>query len=144
RGACDQDVVSVISTMRLTAAWRWSCRIPRPDEHADLAARHLELELRQGRLVGAWVALRHPSEGDRGGLHRPVEAVWGLRGHRLAAILASPLRYRWSRMSEQAHPPGLTRAEAARRLHDLGLPEPLSSRSVASIVAGNVFTLFNA
>ncbi len=47
-------------------------------------------------------------------------------------------------MSEQAHPPGLTSAEAARRLHDLGLPEPPSSRSVASIVAGNVFTLFNA
>ncbi len=47
-------------------------------------------------------------------------------------------------MSEQAHPPGLTSAEAARRLHDLGAPEPPTSRSVASIVAGNVFTLFNA
>jgi P-type E1-E2 ATPase len=47
-------------------------------------------------------------------------------------------------MSEQAHPPGLTSAEAARRLHDLGVPEPPTSRSVASIVAGNVFTLFNA
>ena len=47
-------------------------------------------------------------------------------------------------MSERAHPPGLTSAEAARRLHDLGVPEPPTSRSVASIVAGNVFTLFNA
>jgi cation-transporting P-type ATPase E len=47
-------------------------------------------------------------------------------------------------MSEQAHPPGLTSAEAARRLHDLGVPEPPTSRSVASIVAANVFTLFNA
>ena len=41
-------------------------------------------------------------------------------------------------------PRGLTSAEAARRLHELGAPEPPSSRSVASIVAGNVFTLFNA
>ncbi len=47
-------------------------------------------------------------------------------------------------MSEQAHPRGLSSAEAARRLHDLGPPEPPTSRSVASIVAGNVFTLFNA
>jgi cation-transporting P-type ATPase E len=47
-------------------------------------------------------------------------------------------------MSEQAHPRGLTSAEAARRLHGLGVPEPPTSRSVASIVAGNVFTLFNA
>jgi P-type E1-E2 ATPase len=47
-------------------------------------------------------------------------------------------------MSERAHPRGLSGAEAARRLHELGPPEPAESRSVASIVAGNVFTLFNA
>jgi len=47
-------------------------------------------------------------------------------------------------MSEQVHARGLTSAQAARRLHELGAPEPQSSRSVASIVAGNVFTLFNA
>jgi len=47
-------------------------------------------------------------------------------------------------MSEQVQARGLTSAQAARRLHELGAPEPQSSRSVASIVAGNVFTLFNA
>jgi magnesium-transporting ATPase (P-type) len=47
-------------------------------------------------------------------------------------------------MSEQAHPRGLTSAEAARRLHELGPAQPPESRSVASIVASNVFTLFNA
>ncbi|HXE99825.1 MAG TPA: cation-translocating P-type ATPase [Solirubrobacterales bacterium] len=47
-------------------------------------------------------------------------------------------------MSEQAHPRGLSGSEAARRLEDLGPPEPPTSRSVSSIVAGNVFTLFNA
>ena len=39
---------------------------------------------------------------------------------------------------------GLSSAEAHRRLADLGPVEPDSSRSVASIVAANVFTLFNA
>ncbi|MQA73309.1 MAG: HAD-IC family P-type ATPase [Solirubrobacterales bacterium] len=39
---------------------------------------------------------------------------------------------------------GLTGAEAERRLARLGEPEPPSSRSVASIVAANVLTLFNA
>jgi cation-transporting P-type ATPase E len=39
---------------------------------------------------------------------------------------------------------GLSSAEAARRLRELGSPPETSSRSVASIVAGNVFTLFNA
>src|ERR671910_1548278 len=43
-----------------------------------------------------------------------------------------------------AHPEGLSSKEAAKRLHKLGPPEERSSRSVASIVAGNVFTLFNA
>ncbi len=43
-----------------------------------------------------------------------------------------------------SHPRGLTSAEVAQRLERLGLPEQTSSRSVASIVAGNVFTLFNA
>src|SRR5918994_4795650 len=42
------------------------------------------------------------------------------------------------------HPSGLSGEEAARRLADLGEPPEASSRSVASIVAGNVFTLFNA
>ena len=42
------------------------------------------------------------------------------------------------------HPRGLSSAEAAKRLARLGPPEPTTSRSVASIVAGNVFTLFNA
>ena len=39
---------------------------------------------------------------------------------------------------------GLSSAEAAKRLRKLGSPPDTSSRSVASIVAGNVFTLFNA
>jgi magnesium-transporting ATPase (P-type) len=47
-------------------------------------------------------------------------------------------------MSEREHPRGLTSAEAARRLRELGPPEPPETRSVAGIVAGNVFTLFNA
>src|ERR687898_1289714 len=47
-------------------------------------------------------------------------------------------------VNERARPQGLSRAEAAQRLARLGPPEPRNSRSVASIVAGNVFTLFNA
>jgi cation-transporting ATPase E len=39
---------------------------------------------------------------------------------------------------------GLSSAEAAKRLRKLGAPAEASSRSVSSIVAGNVFTLFNA
>jgi magnesium-transporting ATPase (P-type) len=39
---------------------------------------------------------------------------------------------------------GLSSAEAATRLRKLGPPPETSSRSVSSIVAGNVFTLFNA
>jgi cation-transporting P-type ATPase E len=39
---------------------------------------------------------------------------------------------------------GLTTAEAKARLRKLGPPPETSSRSVSSIVAGNVFTLFNA
>jgi cation-transporting ATPase E len=46
-------------------------------------------------------------------------------------------------MSEQRHPGGLTSKEAAKRLRKLGPIENRSSRSVASIVVGNVFTLFN-
>jgi cation-transporting ATPase E len=46
--------------------------------------------------------------------------------------------------SEPRHPQGLSSAEAEKRLARLGPPEPTTSRSVASIVAGNVFTLFNA
>jgi P-type E1-E2 ATPase len=47
-------------------------------------------------------------------------------------------------MSADTHPRGLSRAEAARRLAKLGPLESPTSRSVASIVAANVFTLFNA
>jgi P-type E1-E2 ATPase len=39
---------------------------------------------------------------------------------------------------------GLSDKEAAKRLRKLGAPAETSSRSLASIVAGNVFTLFNA
>ncbi len=39
---------------------------------------------------------------------------------------------------------GLSAAEAAQRLRRLGPPPETSSRSTSSIVAGNVFTLFNA
>jgi magnesium-transporting ATPase (P-type) len=39
---------------------------------------------------------------------------------------------------------GLSSKEAAKRLRKLGPPPETSSRSTASIVAGNVFTLFNA
>jgi magnesium-transporting ATPase (P-type) len=47
-------------------------------------------------------------------------------------------------VSEAAIEQGLSSAEAAKRLRKLGSPPESSSRSVASIVAGNVFTLFNA
>ena len=47
-------------------------------------------------------------------------------------------------MNDRSHPPGLSIAEAERRLQRLGPLESESSRSVASIVAANVFTLFNA
>jgi len=46
-------------------------------------------------------------------------------------------------VSDQRHPGGLTEKEAAKRLRKLGPIEDRSSRSVASIVAGNVFTFFN-
>ncbi len=46
-------------------------------------------------------------------------------------------------MSDRATERGLSSAEAARRLADLGPPPETSSRSTASIVAGNVLTLFN-
>src|SRR5919204_2834940 len=49
-----------------------------------------------------------------------------------------------SQMSDGAQLRGLSSAEADQRLARLGLPEQTGSRSVASIVAGNVFTLFNA
>ncbi len=39
---------------------------------------------------------------------------------------------------------GLSKKEAAARLHKLGAPPETSSRSTSSIIAGNVFTLFNA
>src|SRR5918999_4020231 len=47
-------------------------------------------------------------------------------------------------MNDPAHPRGLSVAEAERRLSRLGPVESKTSRSVASIVAANVFTLFNA
>ena len=47
-------------------------------------------------------------------------------------------------MEAASHVQGLTSAEAARRLERLGPVEDRSSRSTASIVAANVFTLFNA
>jgi cation-transporting P-type ATPase E len=52
------------------------------------------------------------------------------------------LRYRWS-MADGAAEAGLSSAEAARRLERLGPPPETSSRSASSIVAANVFTLFN-
>ena len=47
-------------------------------------------------------------------------------------------------MSDAPPVNGLSAAEAAQRLRKLGTPENASSRSTASIIAGNVFTLFNA
>jgi cation-transporting P-type ATPase E len=47
-------------------------------------------------------------------------------------------------VSEREHTQGLSSSEAASRLARLGPREPTTSRSVASIVAGNVLTLFNA
>ncbi len=47
-------------------------------------------------------------------------------------------------MTDPATVRGLSSAEAAKRLRQLGQPPETSSRSTASIVAGNVFTLFNA
>ncbi|HEX5376658.1 MAG TPA: HAD-IC family P-type ATPase, partial [Solirubrobacterales bacterium] len=47
-------------------------------------------------------------------------------------------------MTDAATERGLSSATAAKRLRELGPPEETSSRSVSSIVAGNVFTLFNA
>ena len=46
-------------------------------------------------------------------------------------------------VSDQRHPGGLSSQEAAKRLRKLGPVEDRTSRSVASIVAGNVFTFFN-
>jgi cation-transporting P-type ATPase E len=46
--------------------------------------------------------------------------------------------------SQDAAERGLSSATAAKRLRDLGAPPDTSSRSASSIVAGNVFTLFNA
>src|SRR5256885_4580498 len=46
-------------------------------------------------------------------------------------------------MSNQRHAGGLSNKEAARRLRGLPPVEDRTSRSVASIVAGNVFTFFN-
>ncbi|HEX5894047.1 MAG TPA: HAD-IC family P-type ATPase, partial [Solirubrobacterales bacterium] len=46
-------------------------------------------------------------------------------------------------MNDQRHPGGLSSKEAAKRLRKLGPVEDRTSRSVASIVAGNVFTFFN-
>jgi cation-transporting P-type ATPase E len=47
-------------------------------------------------------------------------------------------------MTDAAIERGLSSPEAATRLRKLGAPPETSSRSVSSIVAGNVFTLFNA
>jgi P-type E1-E2 ATPase len=47
-------------------------------------------------------------------------------------------------MTDTATERGLSSATAAKRLRELGPPSETSSRSVSSIVAGNVFTLFNA
>jgi len=47
-------------------------------------------------------------------------------------------------MTDAAIERGLSNATAAKRLRELGSPPETSSRSTSSIVAGNVFTLFNA
>src|SRR5512147_2910962 len=47
-------------------------------------------------------------------------------------------------MTDAAIEQGLSSATAAKRLRELGPPPENSSRSTSSIVAGNVFTLFNA
>ncbi len=47
-------------------------------------------------------------------------------------------------MTDAAIEQGLSSATAKQRLRELGPPPETSSRSVSSIVAGNVFTLFNA
>jgi len=47
-------------------------------------------------------------------------------------------------MTNAAIEQGLSSATAAKRLRELGAPPETSSRSTSSIVAGNVFTLFNA
>ena len=47
-------------------------------------------------------------------------------------------------MTDAAIEQGLSSATAAKRLRELGPPPEDSSRSISSIVAGNVFTLFNA
>jgi len=47
-------------------------------------------------------------------------------------------------MTNTAIEQGLSSATAAKRLRELGAPPETSSRSTSSIVAGNVFTLFNA
>jgi P-type E1-E2 ATPase len=47
-------------------------------------------------------------------------------------------------MTDAAIEQGLSSATAAKRLRELGPPAEDSSRSTSSIIAGNVFTLFNA
>ena len=46
--------------------------------------------------------------------------------------------------ADQLPDQGLSRSEAGARLRQLGPPPETSSRSTSSIIAGNVFTLFNA
>jgi cation-transporting P-type ATPase E len=47
-------------------------------------------------------------------------------------------------VTDPAADQGLSAKQAAKRLRELGQPPETSSRSTSSIVAGNVFTLFNA
>jgi cation-transporting ATPase E len=47
-------------------------------------------------------------------------------------------------MAESSLDQGLSQSEAGARLRQLGPPPETSSRSTSSIIAGNVFTLFNA
>ena len=59
-------------------------------------------------------------------------------------MIGRPRSVYMERMEAASFSQGLSSAEAERRLARLGEPKPPNSRSVASIVAANVLTLFNA
>ncbi len=62
----------------------------------------------------------------------------------MAGALSAPGSAINGEVSAEAHPGGLSSREAEKRLRALGPVEDRTSRTVTSIVAGNVLTLFNA
>ena len=75
-----------------------------------------------------------------GGPDPPIAQIHPqLQRHPVGTVLNSPVS-----SHEPTSDAGLSRKEAEARLRKLGAPPETSSRSTSSIIAGNVFTLFNA